>query len=169
MPEYVATSTDTWSLPKGLGFPGREFLIRIQQFWPVFWVVLFLQVTPILAADSVPPDFADLSERLLPSVVNIATTQEIQIGPGQAVPQFPPGSPFEEFLWRISRVLSFLVFLIESIVIYSIFNNELFQISQNQYFRQEIIYAIIIFSPIVILIIFNFLSFGRASIWIKKR
>ena len=78
-------------------------------------------------------------------------------------------SPFKEFLWRISRVLSFLVFLIELIIIYSIFNNELFQISQNQYFRQEIIYAIIIFSPIVILIIFNFLSFGRASIWIKKR
>ena len=78
-------------------------------------------------------------------------------------------SPFKEVLWRISRVLSFLVFLIESIVIYSIFNNELFQISQNQYFRKEIIYAIFIFSPIVILIIFNFLSFGRASIWIKKR
>ena len=78
-------------------------------------------------------------------------------------------SPFKEFLWRISRVLSFLVFLIELIIIYSIFNNELFQISQNQYFRKEIIYAIIIFSPIVILIIFNFLSFGRASIWIKKR
>ena len=39
----------------------------------------------------------------------------------------------------------------------------------DQYFRQEIIYAIIIFSPIVILIIFNFLSFGRASIWVKKR
>ena len=78
-------------------------------------------------------------------------------------------SPFKEFLWRISRVLSFLVFLIELIIIYSILNNELFQISQNQYFRQEIIYAIIIFSPIVILIIFNFLSFGRASIWINKR
>ena len=78
-------------------------------------------------------------------------------------------SPYKEFLWRISRVLSFLVFLIELIIIYSIFNSELFQISQNQYFRKEIIYAIIIFSPIVILIIFNFLSFGRASIWIKKR
>ena len=97
MAKYVATRTDAWSFPKGLDFSGCGFLTRMQQFWPVFWVVLFLQATPILAADSMPPDFADLSERLLPSVVNIATMQEVQIGPGQAVPQFPPGSPFEEF------------------------------------------------------------------------
>ncbi|MGQ0665309.1 MAG: DegQ family serine endoprotease [Pseudomonadota bacterium] len=57
--------------------------------------------------------FADLAERLLPSVVNISTTQMIRTQPGQPgergeaprgerrrgpdVPQFPPGSPFEEF------------------------------------------------------------------------
>ncbi|SVD25486.1 uncharacterized protein METZ01_LOCUS378340, partial [marine metagenome] len=50
-----------------------------------------------VAADSAPPDFSDLSERLLPAVVNIATTQEVQSRSGQPVPQFPPGSPFEEF------------------------------------------------------------------------
>ncbi len=54
--------------------------------------------------------FADLAERLLPAVVNISTTQTVrqernqqQQGPqgerrrGPEVPQFPPGSPFEEF------------------------------------------------------------------------
>jgi serine protease Do len=49
--------------------------------------------------------FADLAERLLPAVVNISTTQVVrperpQAGPGQRrpeAPQFPPGSPFEEF------------------------------------------------------------------------
>ena len=50
-----------------------------------------------------PPDsFADLAERLLPSVVNISTTQTVQAqqrpgGGGPEMPQFPPGSPFEEF------------------------------------------------------------------------
>ncbi|MGN7503539.1 MAG: DegQ family serine endoprotease [Alphaproteobacteria bacterium] len=42
--------------------------------------------------------FADLSERLLPSVVNIATKQKI--GAMENMPQmpdFPPGSPFEDF------------------------------------------------------------------------
>jgi serine protease Do len=51
-------------------------------------------------ARSAPESFADLAERLLPSVVNIQTTQTIQAGPnrpGPDAPQFPPGSPFEEF------------------------------------------------------------------------
>jgi len=46
--------------------------------------------------------FADLAEKLLPSVVNISTTQTLKpdkkgerSAPGK--PQFPPGSPFEEF------------------------------------------------------------------------
>ncbi len=49
-----------------------------------------------------PDGFADLAARLLPSVVNISTTQTIksehsseQASPD--LPQLPPGSPFEEF------------------------------------------------------------------------
>jgi len=51
-------------------------------------------------ARSAPESFADLAERLLPSVVNIQTTQTVQARPdrqGPDAPQFPPGSPFEEF------------------------------------------------------------------------
>jgi len=51
-----------------------------------------------------PPSFADTIEKLLPSVVNISTTQVIkrpergdQGGQGMEIPRFPPGSPFEEF------------------------------------------------------------------------
>ncbi len=46
-----------------------------------------------------PPSFAELAERLLPAVVNISTTQTFG-GPdfeGPEMPQFPPGSPFQEF------------------------------------------------------------------------
>jgi serine protease Do len=41
-------------------------------------------------------DIADLVEKLLPAVVNISTTQTIKV-PQVEIPQFPPGSPFEEF------------------------------------------------------------------------
>ncbi|MBI5165246.1 MAG: DegQ family serine endoprotease [Magnetospirillum sp.] len=45
-----------------------------------------------------PGSFADLAEKLLPSVVNVSTTQTIR-NPERVpeMPQFPPGSPFEDF------------------------------------------------------------------------
>ena len=47
-------------------------------------------------AKPIPDSFADLAEKLMPSVVNISTTQTIKTN-GNALPfQFPPGSPFEE-------------------------------------------------------------------------
>jgi serine protease Do len=60
-------------------------------------VVIALQVLPAEARDA-PPSFADLAEKLLPAVVNISTTQTIR-NPEHLpeMPQFPPGSPFEEF------------------------------------------------------------------------
>ncbi len=50
-----------------------------------------------LWADDRPNSFADLAKRLSPSVVNISTTTIVDGGPGTDMPQFPPGSPFEEF------------------------------------------------------------------------
>ena len=52
-----------------------------------------------LEAKSPPDSFADLAAKLLPSVVNISTMQAVEArsDPRQNMPQFPPGSPFEEF------------------------------------------------------------------------
>ena len=57
------------------------------------------------APTAAPPSFADLVTRVAPAVVNVATRKDV--GPraggderGQQrpdIPQFPPGSPFEEF------------------------------------------------------------------------
>ena len=47
-------------------------------------------------AKSAPDSFADLAEKLMPSVVNIATTQTIKTTANPFPFQFPPGSPFEE-------------------------------------------------------------------------
>ena len=47
-------------------------------------------------AKPIPGSFADLAEKLMPSVVNISTTQTIKTNRNQLPFQFPPGSPFEE-------------------------------------------------------------------------
>lgn len=61
-------------------------------------MALTVPVVAPAAARSAPDSFADLAEKLLPAVVNVATTQTVQDrGPTMDMPQFPPGSPFEEF------------------------------------------------------------------------
>ena len=47
-------------------------------------------------AKPIPDSFADLAEKLMPSVVNISTTQTIKTNTNPLPFQFPPGSPFEE-------------------------------------------------------------------------
>jgi len=52
---------------------------------------------PVLAKAG-PDGFSDLAAKLLPSVVNVSTTQTLKADRQRPeVPQFPPGSPFEEF------------------------------------------------------------------------
>ena len=60
-------------------------------------IALLLQSVAASAREA-PASFSDLAEKLLPSVVNISTTQTIK-NPERVpeMPQFPPGSPFEEF------------------------------------------------------------------------
>ncbi len=58
-------------------------------------VVLFMSMNAV-AADR-PDSFADQVEKLSPAVVNISTTTIISDGPRMDMPQFPPGSPFEDF------------------------------------------------------------------------
>ena len=43
-----------------------------------------------------PDSFADLAGKLLPTVVNISTSQTLKAPPQSAMPQLPPGSPLED-------------------------------------------------------------------------
>lgn len=64
----------------------------------VAWVlVLAVVVGSPAEAKTAPESFADLAAKLLPAVVNISTTQVIESRGRQDMPQFPPGSPFEDF------------------------------------------------------------------------
>lgn len=48
------------------------------------------------AARPAPDSFADLAAKLLPTVVNISTSQTLKAPPQGAMPQLPPGSPLED-------------------------------------------------------------------------
>jgi serine protease Do len=54
-------------------------------------------------AKAVPSSFADLAEKLMPSVVNISTTQTVKTTTNQLPFQFPPGSPFGEMFKDFER------------------------------------------------------------------
>jgi serine protease Do len=64
----------------------------------IFLIIFLTNVSffNLLQAKSAPDSFADLAEKLMPSVVNISTTQTIKTTSNPFPFQFPPGSPFEE-------------------------------------------------------------------------
>ncbi len=63
---------------------------------PLLVFALLIATAPARAKGP-PESFADLADALLPAVVNISTTQSLEGHPGIEMPNFPPGSPFEEF------------------------------------------------------------------------
>ncbi|MBT7582098.1 MAG: Do family serine endopeptidase, partial [Kordiimonadaceae bacterium] len=71
-------------------------------------ILVYMISSPTLTlAQGAPSSFADLSEKLLPSVVNVYTTQNIRVDRnrrgGGGGGGFPPGSPFEEFFKRFQQ------------------------------------------------------------------
>ena len=80
--------------------PGRRRMSRCR-VGPVLPLALVLVLGGALpaAAKAPPASFADLAARLLPSVVNISTTQAARPDSGNRpeIPRLPPGSPFERF------------------------------------------------------------------------
>jgi serine protease Do len=62
----------------------------------LFVVLLVVNFSFFANAKNVPESFADLAEKLMPSVVNISTTQTIVTNINPFPFEFPPGSPFED-------------------------------------------------------------------------
>ena len=72
----------------------------------LFKKILFLSIILNISfanAKPVPESFADLAEKLMPSVVNISTTQTVRTKTNQFPFQFPPGSPFGEMFKDFER------------------------------------------------------------------
>ena len=68
----------------------------------IIYFLLILNFTTF-QAKAVPNSFADLAEKLMPSVVNISTTQTVKTTTNQLPFQFPPGSPFGEMFKDFER------------------------------------------------------------------
>ena len=68
------------------------------RFIKIFFVgIIFLNFSTLGKAKDAPSSFADLAEKLMPSVVNISTSQTV-VTRSNPFPgfEFPPGSPFED-------------------------------------------------------------------------
>jgi len=70
-------------------------LINIKKLY--FLVIFIFVITNNSFANSTPESFADLVEDLVPGVVSIASKTIVENNYQQQIPQFPEGSPFDEF------------------------------------------------------------------------
>ena len=66
-------------------------------------LILLSFPTSFVHSKTAPNSFADLAEKLMPSVVNIKTTQTIKTTSNPFNFQFPPGSPFEDMFKEFNR------------------------------------------------------------------
>ncbi len=69
----------------------------------IFFYTVIFKISFLTQVKAVPASFADLAEKLMPSVVNISTTQTVRTTQNQFPFQFPPGSPFEELFKDYQR------------------------------------------------------------------
>ena len=75
---------------------------KINEYILIKGIFLFLFSFNVSYAKSTPESFADLAEKLSPSVVNISTTTIIE-RKTREMPSFPPGSPFEDFFKQFDK------------------------------------------------------------------
>ena len=75
-----------------------------KKFFQYYLILIFLCIaTSSVKAKSIPSSFADLAEILMPSVVNISSTQTIKSTSNPFPFQFPPGSPFEDMFKEFNQ------------------------------------------------------------------
>jgi serine protease Do len=69
----------------------------------VFAVAILLLGAQAAQARGAPDSFADLASRLLPTVVNISTSETLKAAPNGAVPDLPPGSPLQDLFKDLQK------------------------------------------------------------------
>ena len=76
----------------------------MKSFKKILFFLIFINFTTnSVLAKPIPGSFADLAEKLMPSVVNISTTQTVKTTSNNFPFEFPPGSPFEEMFKDFQR------------------------------------------------------------------
>ena len=79
--------------------------INIYERFLKFSIILIILSfsSSVAYSKSTPSSFADLAEKLMPSDVNISSTQTIKTTSNPFPFQFPPGSPFEDMFKEFNR------------------------------------------------------------------
>ena len=79
--------------------------MKVNNIFFKFFLIATLLIFPSTFSQSqtVPTSFADLAAKLMPSVVNISTTQTIKTTANPFPFQFPPGSPFEDMFKEFNQ------------------------------------------------------------------
>src|ERR1700750_3042907 len=77
-------------------FPGPDMLSLCRSYAVLACAILALSLSSPVSARAAPDSFADLADKLLPTVVNISTSQTLKAPSQSAMPQLPPGSPLED-------------------------------------------------------------------------
>ncbi len=72
-------------------------MVLLQAIMSGFMILFIILGSQSVRAADRPDSFADLAERLSPAVVNISTTMVVNNADRPQMPQFPEGSPFEDF------------------------------------------------------------------------
>tara|TARA_Y100000590_G_scaffold180039_1_gene205230 strand:- start:1395 stop:2813 length:1419 start_codon:yes stop_codon:yes gene_type:complete len=67
------------------------------------FIILLVFSTITVESRATPESFADLAEKLMPSVVNISSTQTIKTTSNPFPFQFPPGSPLEDMFKEFNK------------------------------------------------------------------
>ena len=79
-------------------------MITAKKKFQYYLILIFLCIAASsVKAKSIPSSFADLAEKLMPSVVNISSTQTIKSTSNPFPFQFPPGSPFEDMFKEFNQ------------------------------------------------------------------
>ena len=76
--------------------------IKMQKIRAFLLTLLIINLSFFANAKNTPESFADLAEKLMPSVVNISTTQTVITNVNPFPFEFPPGSPFEDMFKEFS-------------------------------------------------------------------
>ena len=79
-----------------------QLKIKMKKIKIIFVAFLAFNFSIFANAKNTPESFADLAEKLMPSVVNISTTQTIVTNVNPFPFEFPPGSPFEDMFKEFS-------------------------------------------------------------------
>lgn len=90
---FVSHHTNSWMVLRR----GMDAVPRIRYALLAGFIALFVFMGGQTVRADRPDSFADLAETLSPAVVNISTTMVVSNNDRPQMPQFPEGSPFEDF------------------------------------------------------------------------